>query len=127
MAKILFVDDEAAVRHVGSSILKSAGHIVEVAKDGKEALEKLEGGTYDLVVTDIIMPEVDGIQMIVEITRQNPQLPILAISGGGRKGKMDFLQIAERLGARSSLCKPFQAQELLDAVDRCLAGSATTE
>jgi CheY-like chemotaxis protein len=120
-ARILVIDDDAAVRETLRQVLESAGHAVTCAEDGERGLEAFETARPDLVITDIIMPEREGIATILELRRRRPDRPIVAISGGGRTGGTDFLTMARRLGADAALPKPFELEELLDTVARCLA------
>jgi len=83
MAEILVVEDNAAVRMAYRLLLKAAGHGVSEAADGDEAIAKLGVGVFDLVITDLWMPGIDGFQVIAEAKRRSPQTPVLAVTGGG--------------------------------------------
>lgn len=120
MARILVIDDEQLARFTMREILESAGHEVEEAKNGAQGIACQKSQPFDVVITDIIMPEKEGVQTIIELRRDYPTLPIIAISGGGRTRNLDFLKIAERYGAKRILAKPFSEEELLDAVGTCL-------
>lgn len=122
---ILVVDDQPIMREVVSQILEDAGHHVRSAGDGVEALRKLGCARYDLMVTDVVMPGMDGIELIAEARRRHPDLRIVAMSAGsGRLSRVNCLGIAERLGAEVVLAKPFDAHALLEAVaDLCTAGT----
>lgn len=122
VARILVIDDEELVRQTLRLGLESAGHEVAEARNGEDGLLALEKSPADLVITDIIMPEKEGIEMIVELRRRHPRTAILAISGGSRTGNIDFLRMARKLGATASLSKPFTNRQLLEAVDSCLHG-----
>lgn len=122
MARILVVDDEDLVRLTLRQMLEAGGHEVIEAANGKQGVALEAENSVDLVVTDIIMPEQEGIETIVQLRRKNPSLKIIAISGGGRMKNMDFLKIAANVGADATLTKPFSTQELTEVVDRCLAG-----
>ena len=122
MAKILVVDDEDLVRLTLRQMLEAGGHEVIEATNGKQGVALEAENSVDLVVTDIIMPEQEGIETIVQLRRKNPLLKIIAISGGGRMKNMDFLKIAANVGADATLTKPFSTQELTEVVNRCLAG-----
>ncbi len=113
--QVLVIDDEA-VRQTIALLLEDAGIEVVQAADGKEGLRAFQRARPDLIVTDIIMPEKEGIQTIIDIRKQDPKLPIIAISGGGRIGNTDFLQIAARLGASTTLPKPFDPEVLVGLV-----------
>jgi len=99
MARILVVDDEDLVRLTLRQMLEAGGHEVIEAANGKQGVALEAENPVDLVVTDIIMPEQEGIETIVQLRRKNPSLKIIAISGGGRMKNMDFLKIAANVGA----------------------------
>lgn len=123
MARILVVDDEELARFTMREILEGAGHEVEEAKNGAQGISLQRSRRFDVVVTDIIMPEKEGVQTIIELRQEFPSLPIIAISGGGRTRNLDFLKIAEQYGAKKILPKPFSEEELLSAVEGCLAST----
>ena len=116
MARILVIDDEELARFTVREILESADHTVAEASNGADGLSKHRQDPFDLIVTDIIMPEKEGIETIIEMKNETPSLPVIAISGGGRTRNLDFLKIAEQMGADKILAKPFTEEELLDAV-----------
>ena len=120
MARVLVIDDEQLARFTVREILETAGHDVVEAKNGGQGLAYQNADSFDIVVTDIIMPEKEGVETIIEMKRDFPDLPIIAISGGGRTRNLDFLEIAKQYGADSVLAKPFSEEELLSAVDACL-------
>jgi DNA-binding response OmpR family regulator len=122
MSKILVIDDDKLIRSMVSQTLIAQGHEVIEAGDGNEGIDIYCRSQPDLVITDIIMPEKEGLETIKEIRDRSPQARILAISGGGRLGTMDFLQIARKLGADRILHKPFDPDELLDMVEDTLRG-----
>ncbi len=122
MARILLVDDEPSIRALFGEVLALEQHEVTTAGDGNAALAALAHGTFDLVVTDIVMPDKEGIEFIRETLQLRPDLPIIAMSGGGRGSSADYLTLASLLGARMTLAKPFSARELLDAVARVMQG-----
>ena len=122
MARILLIDDETSVRVGVGRFLRRAGHEVHDACDGVEALRLAQGLEVDLVITDINMPEMDGIEVILALAERKPGLPVIAISGGGRMPKEVLLATAGVLGAVTTLAKPFDLAELSAAVDRALAG-----
>lgn len=117
---ILVVDDDAQVRSVVSETLRLEGHAVDVAEDGRHAMEKLGRCRFDLVITDLLMPEKEGLETISEIRRTDTQIPIVAISGGGRLGPRYYLDTALGMGANATLAKPFGRQELLTTVNHLL-------
>ncbi len=120
MVKVLVADDEDMVRMVIKQTLAKAGIDVVEASNGREALEMQTSDPADVVITDIIMPEQEGIETIVQMRKDYPDLPIIAMSGGGRIGATDYLQAAKEFGARHVLEKPFDRKELLLAVQDCL-------
>jgi DNA-binding response OmpR family regulator len=120
MPKILVIDDDALVRHTISRILERSGYQVVLAEDGAEGVAKFRNERPDLVITDLIMPEKEGIETIIEMRREDPAARIIAVSGGGRLGAMDFLVVAHKLGAGEILRKPFEPAELLGCVSRAL-------
>lgn len=120
MASILIVDDDDAVLDVLGEMLRYAGHEVAVAKNGIDAGKYVAEGKFDLVITDLIMPEKEGLETIGDIRSQSAQTRIIAISGGGRVGPNDYLETAKLIGADAALAKPFTRQELLSAVDSLL-------
>lgn len=120
MSAILLVDDDPSVRQVVSEMLRQAGHDVTPAENGRVALAQLRERTFDLVITDLIMPEQEGIETIAEIRRHEPNMRIIAMSGGGRLGPGDYLETARYLGADATLAKPFGRQELIATVDALL-------
>lgn len=118
MARVLVIDDEQLARFTMREILESAGHEVVEAKNGKQGISFQRAESFDIVVTDIIMPEKEGVETIIELKRDYPTLPIIAISGGGRTRNLDFLKIAEQYGADRILAKPFSEEELIEAVEQ---------
>jgi CheY-like chemotaxis protein len=114
---ILLIDDEPALRDILSRVLTEAGHLVTGAANGKEASKALAGAAFDLVVTDVIMPEKDGMQMISEVRKKFPEVRIVAMSGGGHVSRDQYLKIAKGLGAHAVLEKPFSNQQLLATID----------
>jgi len=122
---ILIVDDEPDVRRSLRKRLEKVGHCVVEAADGRAAAEQARTTPPDLVITDIIMPDTDGIETIATLRQNAPHLRILAISGGGRTGRTDFLQYARKLGADDILAKPFSSDTLHAKVDALADGLET--
>lgn len=120
MPSILIVDDDAPVRRTLEKMLESAGFETVSAADGSEGLELFRRRRPDLVVTDIIMPNEEGLGLIRDLRNEDPGVRILAISGGSRLGTLDFLRMARSLGAADTLAKPFEKEEFLTHVRRCL-------
>lgn len=122
MAKILIVDDNSSLLEITREFLLRSGHVAITAANGKQAVDLFTAQSFDLVITDLIMPEKEGIETIIELRRAHPTLKIIAMSGGGRRGADDYLALAQMLGASRTLLKPFSAEELLEAVADVLAG-----
>jgi len=120
MAEILIIDDEPGVLKVLREILEGVGHSVTEARDGEAALRQFEGKPADLVVTDIFMPGMDGIELMVNIRKTLPDARVLAMSGGGLLSRDQALSDAVLLGADHILEKPFSKDEVLEAVNRTL-------
>ncbi len=117
MAKILLADDDVNILKTQSSILTRAGHVVVSVNNGRKALLCLEeSNDFDLLVTDIVMPEAEGMETIRAVRKRNKALKIIAMSGGGSSGQMDYLTIAKGMGANLTLHKPFTGAELLEAI-----------
>ena len=121
MARILIIDDDAAVRRIMRRVVERMGHEVEEAADGAMGLSLFRQGTFDLVVTDLFMPEKEGIETIMEIREDSPGVKILAVSGGMALDRMGPLEDAEVLGADASLPKPFAIHDLTAAVQALLS------
>jgi len=124
LANILVVDDDPAVQATIKIVLERAGHGVVVAGDGRKGLAIFAAEAFDLLVLDIFMPGMDGLETMKLIHQRQPQIPILVISGRpiswDASTAPDYLKIATKLGAISSLQKPFRPPELLAAVAGCL-------
>ncbi len=114
---LLIEDDLALLRSLGARIADQGADII-LAADGAAGLEAFNARHFDIVVTDIVMPEREGVETIMAIKRESPRTPVLAISGGGRLGGEEFLKLAKRLGADATLAKPFRSDDLLAALKR---------
>lgn len=113
---ILVVDDEPELRELIGRVLVAGGHRVTSAENGEQASRWLSKETFDVVVTDVIMPERDGMQVITELRRKHPAVKVIAISGGGHVSREQYLKIAKGLGAHAVLAKPFSTEELMRAL-----------
>ena len=122
MAEILVVDDMQDVRDGIVAVLRAAGHSVSEAKDGREAIAKLGQHKYALVVTDIMMPEQDGTEVIMYMEGQSPRPLVLAISGGAPNVPAYMALHLARLKADATLMKPFRNEELRSRVESLLKG-----
>jgi DNA-binding response OmpR family regulator len=116
MAKILVIDDEPSILLMIKKMLEKAGHDVEMAINGKEGMLIFEKNKADLLITDIIMPEKEGLETIVEMRKKYPDLKIIAISGGGRISADGYLPGAKLLGANMVFQKPLIQKDFLEAV-----------
>lgn len=117
VASVLVVDDDAAVRELVAAMLETGGYPVAVAANGKEALEMLASNGFEVVITDLVMPEQEGIETIKLIRRDYPAVKVIAMSGafGG-----DYLRIAGFLGAHGTIAKPLRIQTVLNTVESVL-------
>ena len=114
MATILIIDDEEPIRALLRTTLEAAGYEVTEAANGRIGLALYRHKPTDLVITDLLMPELNGLDMILELTRSFLDAKVIAISGGG--GEENVLDLAKLLGARRTFQKPFSIPRLLDAV-----------
>jgi CheY-like chemotaxis protein len=121
MARVLVVDDETLVRGVVGRMVAKADHEVHEASDGVEAVERVREGDYDVVLLDINMPEMNGIEVISKLRDIAPELPVVAMSGGGLLPKSLLLANANLLGASETIEKPFKPEELVATIERALA------
>lgn len=120
MADIVVIDDDPALRGTIRKILERGGHAVREAPDGLQGLRTVEDRAPDLVITDLLMPEKEGIETIMELRDRYPEVRIIAISGAGGLDDPGPLMDAELFGAGATLPKPFSVQKLLDTVTRVL-------
>lgn len=120
MARILIIDDDETIRSVFKRFLTGKGYEVDVAADGRQGLRLLEEKTVDLVITDIMMPETDGLEVVMAIQGKDADIPVIAISGGMHAMPMDFLPMAKKFGAISVLYKPVELDDLLTAVESAI-------
>jgi CheY-like chemotaxis protein len=118
MAKILLIEDDLKFRPIVRAALEKAGHVVTEAGNGKEGIAKYHADPADVVITDLVMPEKEGIETIMALRRDFPSVKIIAMSGSAHSGT--YLHLAKQLGARRTLGKPFAAEELLGAIDAAL-------
>ena len=125
MGRVLVIDDDPTIRSLVTGILESLGHSLVQAVDGRAGTAIFAKESFDLVVTDIVMPEQEGIETITAIRRVNRTVPILAISGSATVGGSgDYLRAAAALGASATLQKPFAPDDFVNAVEKLLAASA---
>jgi DNA-binding NtrC family response regulator len=126
MKRILLVDDEEAIRSMISVVLKADDREFVEAANGSEAQELLSASSFDLVISDVIMPDCDGIELVMSIRHKHPDLPVIIMSGGGRVQATHYLKLAEKLGAAKVFEKPFDTAEFRSKVAELL-GETNTE
>ena len=124
MTRILIIDDNAPMRHMLRQALEWAGYEVVEAADGRAGIQLQHTMPADVVITDILMPEQEGLETIQELRHAFPTTKIIAISGGGYIGKYNYLTMAARLGAQRALQKPFGLQEMFNAVQEMVQPQA---
>jgi len=124
MAKFLLVDDNEELLEVQEAFLSAHNQEVVTATNGRQALRVLDEEPVDVLVTDIIMPDMEGFETVMEVRKRFPKLPIIAVSGGGRVGPTDYLAMARSMGADSTLAKPVQPAALLAEAQWLLRQSA---
>jgi two-component system, chemotaxis family, chemotaxis protein CheY len=120
MAHVLVVDDEGQMRKLIRLVMEQEGHTVVEAPNGKKAIQHLQEAEIDLVISDIVMPDMDGLELIRGIRRNHPGIKILAISGAGKEGPGLYLNMAEHFGADEILMKPFSPDQLIKKVSAVL-------
>lgn len=124
MAPILIIDDDPQVNHLIQDVLEFEGYEVITAQRAAEGLHYLENTKVDLVITDVLMPDKEGLETIRELRERYPQTKILAISGGLTQGGVNILDIAKRFGAHQVLSKPFDIKDLIYNVRMLLASKS---
>ncbi|QTA79523.1 Two component system response regulator [Desulfonema limicola] len=120
MAHILIIDDDDGFRKMVRYMLEKEGYDVFEASDGNKGIKIYQDQEIDLVITDIFMPDKEGIETIIELRRDNPDIKIIAVSGGGWKGDFDALKIAEAFGVQKAFEKPFERKEIIDTIKELL-------
>jgi len=124
MAEILVIEDMAGVQHTLNTMLRRAGHTVTIAGDGAAGLAQLQQRRFDLVITDMLMPDVDGMEVLARLSEMPGHPPVIAMSGGGAGVSAEAALKVAKLKADAFLQKPFEKAELLAAVDQLLGRSA---
>jgi DNA-binding response OmpR family regulator len=125
MARILLIDDDDSVRKALGLALVCSGHTVIEARDGEEGLELFARTSVDLVITDMVMPRKGGLEVIRALREKQPQMRIIAMSGGSELGGEDILHVARREGAAEVLTKPFASTVLLAMIEGVLLAGAS--
>jgi CheY-like chemotaxis protein len=120
VARILIIDDDDQVRTMLRRTLEGQGHEVEEAANGLLGIASFQRDPADLIITDIYMPEKEGLETIIELKASHPEVRIIAISGGSRDMDLDFLPVAQKLGAIKTLAKPIERADLIRAVNELL-------
>jgi len=120
MSRILVVEDDDQLRTMLKLLLTSAGHDVTEASDGAGVCDMHQRNPFDVIITDLVMPGIEGLGVITELRRRDPAVRIIAISGAGQGRAEEYLKIAKKLGAQLVLSKPFSNEEFLKAVSSVL-------
>jgi CheY-like chemotaxis protein len=120
MAGILIVEDDKELREMLKISLTRRKHSVYETENGREAITHFKPSSTDLVVTDLIMPEEDGLKVIIKLRELKPSIKIIAISGGGKAGPSSYLNLAMALGADAVFTKPFSTNELITKIEELL-------
>lgn len=123
MKRILIIDDEPTILLMMKKMIERAGYKVDLASNGLNGIALLEKNSFDLVITDIIMPEKEGLEIISELRRDYPNIKIIAISGGGRLSPEGYLVSADLLGADRVLKKPFERKDLITSINDLIGNS----
>lgn len=121
MSKILVIDDDREVRLSICTVLEGVGHDVVDCASAKEGMIAAKDNVFDAAIVDLILPDIDGLEIIGEMQKTFPNIKVIAISGGGEILQKSYLPAAEAIGATTSLEKPFEAQMLIDAINNVVA------
>lgn len=121
MTKILLIEDDAKFRKMLKLLLTHSGYDVVEAENGKKGIQAFQQAPCDLIITDVFMPEQDGLGVLRALIKSHPDLKAIAISGGGKRGVYRYLEYASLFGAKKTLIKPFESEEFLTAVEETLA------
>lgn len=128
MAKVLIIDDDPLVRETIALMLSLNGHQVATAENGRQGIETFQTDSFDVVILDIVMPEMEGLETIRRLRDMTAEVPLIAITGTpvsigslGNERPMDYLAYARSFGAREALRKPFEEEQLLAAIDDALS------
>lgn len=126
MGRILIVDDNEIIRLTFSEFLRIKGYETETATNGIEAIELLEQSHFDLIITDILMPDMDGFELMATLKKRNENIAMIGISGGGDVPSGIYLKAARHMGSVTTLTKPVLHEDLLAAVEQALAANEQT-
>lgn len=127
MARILVIDDNSSMRDAVCEMLEQAGHVTIAAPNGQHAAQVHRAEPVDLIITDLFMPETDGLEVIFQFRQDFPDVKIIAVSGGGSRGLVELLTVAKKMGAHRAFMKPFAWEDLLAAVNELLGNSDVSE
>lgn len=125
MKSILVIDDDPLVASLMQRMLQADDWNIRLAQNGRDAIEQIGRQVPDLIITDIVMPDMEGLEIIAGLKKTHPQIHIIAVSGSGRGQAVDYLAYAEKLGAFATLTKPFRRDELLQLVRRAFDSPET--
>ena len=120
MPHILLIDDDTEFRTMLKLVLEKAGFDVSEASNGKEGIRLYKSTHFDLVVSDVFMPEKEGIETTIELKTINPDIKIIAISGGGKNNELNFLDSLKHFGAQCTFQKPFNTKEFVKAINELI-------
>ncbi len=123
VSRVLVIEDDKLLRESIREILEDSGFVVYEAGDGRAGLRQFISDPADLVLTDIVMPEQEGVETIIALVRHDPEVKIIAMSGSALVGDADFLKYAKKFGAKASLTKPFRAELLVSTIREVLEGA----
>lgn len=121
MKSILIIEDDIVICEILKEMLEPLDYSIKAASNGKEGLRLHTRKAFDLIITDIIMPEMEGLETIMALKQHSPECKIIAISGGGRLSKGEYLDTAKKFGAARVFTKPFNKEEMTAAVQQLLA------
>ncbi|SDL16948.1 Response regulator receiver domain-containing protein [Maridesulfovibrio ferrireducens] len=121
MPRILVVDDDPISRQILRAMLEKEGHVVSEAEDGVKAVNNYDKSSIDLVITDIFMPEKEGVQTVRELIKENPDVKIIAVSGGSSSANYDSLDWIKMFGVKYTFTKPFDSKAIISAIDELLS------
>jgi CheY-like chemotaxis protein len=113
---VLVIDDNEMIREALREMLSQAGYSILEAADGKSGIQIIAQHPIDLIITDLFMPEADGLEVIQYVRRQFPDVKIIAMSGGGSRGLVELLSVAQKMGAHKIFMKPFEWDDILGAI-----------
>ncbi len=120
MAKVLLIEDDKNMQDLVSHYIRSAGHSVVTASDGEVGLSTFQADTFDIVITDILLPKRDGIQLIEQMLAERPKLKIIAVSAGGMVEPEAYLDTARNLRANATITNPFDKETLIGTLNAVL-------